>query len=171
MKGSADLIFKELYDAHADDVFRYALSMTRDKNRAMDCTQETFMKFLSYLRKGKEVEHPKAFLFRSAKNWVIDQSRKHSSSSLDELSEGGFDPESHHSGDNVQKHAEDKDILARLQKEHPDAYELVMLRHAYNMPVSELAEMYDVTENTMSVRIHRAIQTLKESSEDSQSTQ
>lgn len=165
MKGSADTLFNEIYTAHADELFRYCLLLTKDRNRAIDCSQETFVRFLQYLRNGKKVEYPKAFLFRTAKNFVIDQSRKKTAGSLDLMAEEGFEPVSTHASDAIETQASAGQTLSRLRSKHPEAYELVALRHAYNLSIPELAKIYDTTENAMSVRIHRALQTLQGISE------
>lgn len=40
---------RELYDAHVDRVFRLAYRMTGERDRAEDCTQETFIKVFDNL--------------------------------------------------------------------------------------------------------------------------
>ncbi len=163
MKGSIESIFNEVYDTHADALFRYCLFLTRERNRALDASQETFVRFFEYLQSGKQVAYPKAFLFRAAKNFVIDQARKRKADSLEAMADEGFEAKSIRPSDDIAGITATRDQLQALEKAHPEAYELVTLRHAYNLSIEELATLYDTTENAMSVRIHRAINTLQQS--------
>lgn len=166
MKGTLESIFNEVYEAQADALFRYCLFLTRDRNRALDASQETFVRFFEYLKSGKKVDYPKAFLFRAAKNFVIDQSRKRKADSLEAMNEEGFEAPSMRASDDIAHLAATRDQLKSLEQKYPDAYELVALRHAYHLSIAELATLYDTTENAMSVRIHRALATLQQSTND-----
>ena len=57
-----------------------------------DLVQDTYIKAWNYLLKGGKVETMKAFLYHILNNLIIDQYRKHKTSSLDILLEKGFEP-------------------------------------------------------------------------------
>ena len=57
-----------------------------------DLVQETFLKTWMYLVKGGRIDTMKAFLYHILNNLIIDQYRKHKTSSLDMLLESGFEP-------------------------------------------------------------------------------
>lgn len=84
-------VFMESYEEFSDAIFRYALFQTSNKETALDIAQDTFIKTWQYLQKGAEVENIKAFLYRVAKNLIIDHRRKKKSSSLDQILEAGVD--------------------------------------------------------------------------------
>lgn len=148
-----------LYDTYVDDIFRYMMFRLRNKEKALDLTQEVFVRmWQSYLSKGKEVEFPKSLLYKIAHNILVnsyERDKKHDS--LDDLSEEGFEVE-----DNSQKSSfEVKDLKDALEK-LPDKYsDLIMLRYIEGFSIKEISEMYDESENVMSVRLHRAIDQLK----------
>jgi len=135
--------------------------MFRLKNRekALDLTQEVFVRmWQSYLSKGKEIEFPKALLYKIAHNILVnsyERDKKHDS--LDDLTEEGFEVEDTSKNDSF----EVKDLHDALEK-LPDKYsDLIMLRYIEGFSIKEIAEMYDESENVMSVRLHRAIDQLK----------
>jgi RNA polymerase sigma-70 factor (ECF subfamily) len=131
--------------------------MFRLKNRekALDLTQEVFVRmWQSYLSKGKEVEYPKALLYKIAHNILVNSyERDKIYDSLDNLSEEGFEVE-----DQTQKTSfEIKDLNDALDK-LPEKYsDLIMLKYIEGFSIKEIAEMYDETENVISVRLHRAL--------------
>ena len=67
----------EIYDAHNEAIYRYAMRLVGDVDVAEECVSETFTRFLTVLRKGKGPrEHLKAYLFRIAHNWITDYYRR-----------------------------------------------------------------------------------------------
>ena len=56
----------EMYDGYSDEIFRFVLSQTRNRDRALDITQETFIKTWDYLRNDNEIERARPFLYKTA---------------------------------------------------------------------------------------------------------
>lgn len=55
------------------DIHKYCLSRFKngmDPSIAEDCTQKTFIVLLEQLRKGVQIDYPRAFLYRTAENFV-----------------------------------------------------------------------------------------------------
>lgn len=156
--------FLEAYDTYANDIFRFLIFKTSDREVAKDLLQDTFAKTWDYCREGNEIAQWKPFLFKTAYHLVVDTYRKKRALSLDELTEAGFSP----AGDPAQDgpSAEDRADLARMRaaiEELDDTYrEVVLLRYTEYLTPQEIAEILDLSENVVSVRIHRAIKKLRE---------
>jgi len=60
---------------HLDSLFRYALSMTRDRDSAEDLTQDTLAKAVEHFEKYKPGTNARAWLFRIMTNHYINQRR------------------------------------------------------------------------------------------------
>src|SRR5687767_4748801 len=88
----AERQFTEAYDQHADAIFRYCYYRVFDKDRAKDYVQEAYSRTWKYLSQGKKIDNIRAFIYRTAKNIIIDESRKHKNLSLDQIMEKGFAP-------------------------------------------------------------------------------
>ena len=58
-----------------DSLFRYALSMTRDRDRAEELTQDTLAKAIEHVDKYKPDTNARAWLFRIMTNHHINQRR------------------------------------------------------------------------------------------------
>ncbi len=154
--------FLGLYDAFHDEIFRFSLAKTRNRDLALDITQETFIKTWDYLRSGKTVLQTRAFLYRICRNLVIDQSRKKKFGSLDALLEAAIsyepeDPDSIPDGDRINKEL----FLSKLRQLDDHHFEILQLRFLQELTLSEIASIYKESENTVSVRIHRAVKQAK----------
>lgn len=150
---------ESIYDTYIDDIFRYLSFRLKNKEKAMDLTQEVFIRmWQSYISKGKEIEYPKSLLYKIAHNILVNSyERDKVYDSLDTMSEEGFEVEDK----NQRTSFEIKDLKDALEK-LPDKYsELITLRHIEGFSVKEIAEMYDESENVISVRLHRAISHLE----------
>ena len=149
--------FMAAYEANADMLFRHCLLRVRDREKAKDIVQEAFSRTWVYLSEGKEIEHIKAFLFRVANNLIIDGARKKKSSSLDAMmDEDGFEI----ADDSITDPAEKQGIreAMKLLSELDEIYRVVItMRYMDELSPKEIAAVLGVSENVVSVRIHRAI--------------
>ena len=67
----------EIYDEFSTGLYRYALRQMGDQHQAEDCVAETFSRFLTALKNGKGPNnHIRAYLYRIAHNWIMDQFRR-----------------------------------------------------------------------------------------------
>jgi RNA polymerase sigma-70 factor, ECF subfamily len=154
--------FLAAYDAYSDELFRFCILKTRNRDEALDLVQETFTRAWDYLRRGKTIEQIRPFLYRVARNLIIDQSRKRDSVSLDELAEDrGFDqadeqdPEFGHSLDRER-------VLIALEGLEPIHREILTLRFLQELEIREIASALNLSQNAVSVRVNRGIQALRE---------
>ncbi len=152
--------FLELYDQFAEPLFRHCYFRVSSREVAEDLTQETFTRIWDYLSEGKIITNPKAFLYRTAGNLVIDYYRKKKESSLDQLSESGFDPVGV-GQDSIVAHAEGQEALRVVEKLESPYREILILKYVDDLSIGEIAEALDVSENVVSVRLHRGIEKLQ----------
>src|ERR1700679_2976253 len=67
---------KALYDEHAGALWRFALRLTRDANRAEDVVQETLLRAWQHPEVIGDTERSaRACLFTVARNMIIDEQR------------------------------------------------------------------------------------------------
>lgn len=148
--------FLEAYDEYHDPIFRFCLIKVRNRDVALDITQDTFTKTWEYLSGGKTVENMRAFLYQVARNLIIDNSRKKKSYSLDEILESGsdFGVDETERFENKIDGAQAINVLDMLKKKDRD---VLIMRYVEDVPVPEIAEIMGERENTISVRMHRAL--------------
>ncbi|MDB5244628.1 MAG: polymerase sigma factor, sigma-70 family [Parcubacteria group bacterium] len=157
---TTETAFLKLHEEFADAIYRHCYYRVSSQSVAEDLTQESFMRVWDYLSSGKKVDNPKAFLYRIASNLVIDYYRKKKETSLDVLSEAGFDP----AGEDEQSiltYAEGQVIPALLAKLEPDYREVLVMRYVDDLTIGEIAQAIGESDNVVSVRIHRGVAKLK----------
>lgn len=156
--------FLAAYDELSDALFRHCVLRVSDRERAKELTQEIFMRSWEYLTQGNEVHNMRAFLYRMMNNIIIDEYRRRSvknEESLDTLLESGFEPmgDSRTATENV---SESRIVLSALHT-LPDLYKTPLtLRYVDEFSIPEIAEMLGESENTISVRIHRGLNQLRD---------
>lgn len=125
-----------------------------------DLVQDTFIKTWSYLLKGGKIDTMKAFLYHILNGLIIDQYRKHKTTSLDALLEKGFEP---HSGDS--QHAFnmlDGKAALLLIRHLPEKYRKVMyMKYVEDLSVKEMSLITGQSKNAITVQAHRGLKKLK----------
>jgi RNA polymerase sigma factor (sigma-70 family) len=157
--------FFESYKEHSDEIFRFALFKLSDREKAKDLVQEVFTKTWLYLSKNGKITNIRAFLYKTARNAIIDEYRRHSRregrhESLDNLSVLGYDP----GYDDIDQliNQMDGEILMEMIRELPEiSAEIMFLRYAENKSISEIADIVGRSDNAVSVYLNRGIKKLK----------
>ncbi len=153
--------FIQAYEEHSDAIFRFCLyKLYFDREKAKDLMQQTFTKTWDYISEGKEIDNLKAFLYKTARNLIIDYHRKKKEQSLENILESGIQfgdssTEKIHDQIEVEKY---KKLMQDLDKKYREA---VMLRYIEELKPQEIAEILDISVNNVSVRIHRGLNKLK----------
>ncbi len=162
--------FLRAFEEFNEKLFRHALFRTGNRERALELTQETFLKSWDYLVSGGEVQQFRSFLYRILNNLIIDEYRKMKERSLDEMLEDdtGFLERKLSEGSRSEVEEElDKEATITLIRERidelPDTYRsVVTLRFVDGLSPKEIAAMMQVSENVVSVRIHRGVAKLRD---------
>lgn len=160
--------FEEAFEAYSDELFRHASIRLSDRERAMELTQECFMRVWQYVQKGEEVEELRPFLYRTLRNLIIDEYRKHKSVSLEALAqrneadvEDFLKPDESNTLEAAIERHEGAQALEVL-KELPEPYrEAVTLRYVDGLSPTEIAGLIGESENVVSVRVHRGLKKMR----------
>jgi len=160
-KGDPDA-FAQIYDSFVDHIYRYIFFKVSDQHIAEDLTSNTFLKCWEYIRdEKKEIENIKAFLYRIARNLVIDYYRTRTETT--ELSAAvGMGDQKLPLPDELISISQDTNMLLKTLTKLPDDYnDLITLRYIEEYSIREIADILGKTENNVRVTLHRAIQALK----------
>jgi len=149
----------ELVDSTADDIFRMAVSFTRNRTEAEDLTQEVFLKLWQNLHRYLAGSSFRAWAFRVARNLFVDAYRRsreqRKATWVDpeflETLPGGDDP---HTGAVRRQRLE----LARaaLERLPEELTQLILLRDFSDWSYEELAEQLELPLGTVKSRLNRA---------------
>lgn len=138
----------------------HAFFKTHNHATGEDLVQDTFIKTWSYLARGGKIDIMKAFLYHVLNNLIVDQYRKHKTTSLDSLLEKGFEPSS---GDPARLFniLDGKAALILIQR-LPLSYQKVMrMKFIQDLSLKEMSLITGQSKNTIAVQIHRGLKKLK----------
>jgi RNA polymerase sigma-70 factor (ECF subfamily) len=139
----------------------HAFFKTNNHAIGEDLVQDTFIKTWSYLVKGGKIEIMKAFLYHVLNNLIIDQYRKHKTTSLDVLLEKGFEPNIVDNSDRLINTLDGKAVVLLIQH-LPKKYQKVMqMRYIKDLSIKEISLLTGQTKNAIAVQTHRGLAKLK----------
>jgi len=160
--------FEVLVNRHKDRVYTTAYLIVKDRYRAEDLMQETFIKAINTIKQGKYNEEGKflPWLLRIAHNLAIDSFRKDKRYPTIVMEDGGniFNSLAFAEGtfEDKQIKEDTHDLLKRLIKELPDSQrEVLIMRHYMDMSFQEIADATDVSINTALGRMRYALINLR----------
>ncbi len=160
MRTEEDL--SKAYEAFSDAIFRHCFFRVYQREYALDLMQQVFMKTWEYMASGKSIENMRAFLYRTANNLIIDETRKKKEQvSLEVLEEQGVKP-SIDTREEVEATIDGAKIGTYLKQLPKEDREILVLRFVDDLSPKEIAEVLGETANVVSVRIHRAVKKLRE---------
>jgi len=157
--------FSEWFELYAEPLYRHAYLRIHDRDRAADLMQETFTRAWSYVARGNEIREPRAFLYKTLNNLVVNEyERRRPTSSLEVMDEEtGYEPAA--GGDDHGQASARIDagiILEKLGSVNEEYREVLVMRYIDELQVSEIAVILQESENTVSVRIHRALKKMRQ---------
>ncbi|MGF1450080.1 MAG: RNA polymerase sigma factor [Opitutales bacterium] len=159
---------ERLVEAHADALFRYASTLTNDRERARDAVQETFVRLLRQPMDTLEGrEGP--WLFHVCRTRVLDLARKENRMSATDFQ----DPVAAHAAEDAAPDAPSPAVQAEVSESAqqalslladlpPNQREAVRLRFQNNLSYKQIAEVTGLSVSNVGFLLHTALKTLRE---------
>ncbi len=151
------------YDAWSDAIFRHCYFRVYDYERARDLTQEVFTRVWQYAKAGNVIDNPRALLYKTATNCIINEHKKKTTDSLDLMrEETGFDVATVDDEQTLFGTIDGKKIIEKLDSILDEKHKtVIVLRYINGLGPKEIAAITNESENVVSVRINRAIKKLR----------
>lgn len=171
MKREIVYAFEEAYQNESDAIYRFCLIRVSIREQALDIMQEAFLRLWQNMVAEKDILNKRAFLFTVAHNLVIDWYRKKKSLSLDGLmamateSGGTYKLPAGAISDSLEKEAEGRYALEKINDLSPSYRDPVYLRYVEDMSPKEIGEILGISTNAASVRVNRGLALLREKTE------
>lgn len=152
-----ELVISEFYQRYHDKVYHYCLRIVHDRDRALDATQEVFLRLAEKLHTLRSSALLTSWLFRIAHNECIDEAKFHqrwratASEDCLHLADEEFDL------DQAQQWERDLSHLDELMRALPeDARNLLYEKYCQGRSIQELMNQYHLSESAVKMRLARA---------------
>lgn len=157
--------FSKIFDDCINKIYRFVFVKVSSEEVAQDLTSETFAKgWEAYQQRCAEgcqkIENPSAFLYRIARNLVIDYYREKGRTQLVSIENAPIIDST-----DIEAKAFFNSDLSRIKAllaDLSDDYQNVIVWHYLDdLSVKEIAKLMDKSEDAVRVTLHRALKSLK----------
>ena len=151
--------FSKIYDKYIEKIYRFIFLKVSSEEIAQDLSSETFLKGWESF-KTQKIDNPQAFLYRIARNLVIDHYRQKgrtrfvSTENIPIIDPKKLEEKIALTSDLEQVRA----VLANLKEDYQN---VIIWRYLDDLPMPEVAKMLDKSEENTRVLLHRALKALK----------
>ena len=160
--------FAEEAISHLDALYRGALRLSRDPDKAQDLVQDTFARALRYQHSYQPGTNMKAWLFAIMRNLYWDRFQKagRESVSIDDIGEFAlYDQMRDDLGEGPEQEVLDRiargEVVEAIEKLNPLHREVVLLVDVEGFSYKDAATILGVPIGTVMSRLHRARQQLQ----------
>jgi RNA polymerase sigma-70 factor (ECF subfamily) len=156
-----ELALVEVYDCFSAEIFRYASRLLGDSSLAEECVAETFSRFLTALRVGGGPHtFLRAYLYRTAHNWISDYYRRQSFEALPLNIDcpSPTDTEPHHA---LVQSLEFQSVCNALSKLTSDQRQVIVLRYLEGWEFVDISSALNKPIGAVKALQHRALNSLK----------
>ncbi|MFW5644746.1 MAG: RNA polymerase sigma factor [Bacteroidota bacterium] len=158
-----------LVNRYKSKVYTYIMLIVKNEQLAQDIFQDTFIKVIQSLKKGKYKDNGRfpSWVIRIAHNLIIDHFRKEKQ--LNTMSNDDYETDIFNSKKMSDKNVEDNliegqiqsDVRKLIEKLPDDQKEVILLRHYGGLSFKEIADQTDVSINTALGRMRYALINLR----------
>ncbi|MDR1422605.1 MAG: sigma-70 family RNA polymerase sigma factor [Coriobacteriales bacterium] len=154
--------FEYLYHKYKDLLFYKSWEILHDYMLAEDAVSEAFIRIFRNLDKIEDVDSPRtaAFVVTIARNCALTLLGKANRESAEEALEETADPLDIET--TVLDALAAEEVYALLDRLDEQLRDIFVLKYAYDLPHREIAAQLGITENNVTVKLHRAKKKLSE---------
>jgi RNA polymerase sigma-70 factor, ECF subfamily len=154
--------FESLYEQHSREVWALAYGRWMDADLAMDITQEAFLRLWKQWEHGEDIQNPRAWLLRVARNLAEDYAKsafRRNGTQPPELLNGVRSTQPL-PAEEMERQEQFAQLRAVLEELSPGDREILTLRYGLDYDANTIAERLDVAVTAVHMRLSRARQRL-----------
>lgn len=158
---SSGLTLEALYDQFAGELYGFLLASLGDQGDAEDALQQCFLSLNRKLVSGLP-DHPKAYLYQIARNQATDHFRRSRARQVREQRWLELAPDSLEPLENLDGDERLRDIEQAMMSLRAEQRQVVALKIWQDMTFAQIAEILNISPNTVASRYRYALQALRE---------
>ena len=155
-------IFSKIYDRYIDKIYRFVFFKVNSQEIAQDLTSETFLKTWESFKNGNKIENPQAYLYKTARNLVIDFYREKGKVQIVSADNPLIPDPAPNLEEKAMLSSELGQIRQALTELNDDYQNVIIWYYLDDLSISEISQMLGRTDDATRVLLHRALKTLKE---------
>jgi RNA polymerase sigma-70 factor (ECF subfamily) len=153
-----------LFERYHVRLYNFYLRTTGNQDLSEDLVQMVFERILKYKHSYKEGSPFKAWFYRIARNVKTDEfkKRKLNTDSLEDVNPDRNLSLSHQGGQELEQEEQVRILHESLNQLPDDKREILVLSQLEELEYKEIAKIFEITENSARVKVHRALKALKD---------
>jgi RNA polymerase sigma-70 factor, ECF subfamily len=163
MRSSNHKLFEQIFDAHSAEIYKYVAFRLADRSLVEDIVSEVFTRFWKKMVDGVVIDNPRALLYTVAHGAIIDQyriaQRRPVGEAIEILDAMKWEEIDVQAIDRRQDYAQ---VLEKMQQLDEGYREVILLHYVQQLTIPEIAKIIDEKENNVRVRLHRALEKLRQ---------
>lgn len=154
INGKYNQVVKHIH-IHQQEHYRFVLSIVKNKEDAMDIYQDSMIKALRKYKSIKDMDKLKSWFYQILRNTSYDYIRARKRESTIYI--GDYLPE-----EGTLDHYEDIELTKALKALNPVDYEVIQMKYIQELKFREIADILEISENTVKSRVYSALKKLKD---------
>lgn len=149
--------FTKLYEKYTEEIYRYCyIKLKPNSQMAEDCTHNAFLALYEKLKVGIAIENPRAFLYKTASNFVLKAYRDNEKHRIAEIPldeyHGKTQDEQYLMDSDIDYDMLSKQIMSMLS---PDEQKLFVMKFVDDLTLSQIKESLNISNDAAIKRIQR----------------
>jgi len=153
--------FGKIYDENIGKIYRFIFLKVSSQEIAEDLTSETFSRGWDRFKDNKDIKNCRAFLYQIARNLVTDHYREKGRAQFVPAEDLPIDDPKQNIGELAALNSDIDSIHKSLTNLKDDYQNVIIWHYLDDMPIKEVAQLLDRSEEATRVLLHRALEALK----------
>ena len=154
--------FGQIYDRYIEKIYRFIFFKVNSQEIAEDLASETFLKtWKVFKNEEKSIENMQAFLYKTARNLVIDYYRKNGKVQIVSVDNPSITDPSQNLEEKEMLRSDVNMVKAALTNLKDDYQNVIIWHYLDDLPIEEISYILGRTEDATRVLLHRALKSLK----------
>ncbi len=154
--------FSKIYDQNIEKIYRFIILKVNSNEIAQDLTSETFLKtWRSFESTNGNIDNPKAFLYKTARNLIIDHYREKGRTQVVSAEEMSIPDPRPSLEDRAMDNFEVERVKLAMHDLREEYQNILVMHYLNDLSISEIAKSLDKSNGATRVLLHRALKSLK----------
>ena len=152
----------DLFELYNQQLYNFFVKNTYDKDLSHDLTQNVFLRLIKFRHTYNEEMKFKPWVYRIARNVFADHYRKNKVAKNDNVDVETMSEEIAIIDESVAKNEQERILYMSIDKLRSEDREILIMSKFQKMKYEEISQVLDTSVAAVKVKVHRAINKLKE---------